>query len=97
MQRKGKANMVETRRDMISGGENPRTEVDFLRLAGITPELAEFVTEIVARPEILFSMPSEERHKIEAQMNAVLDGFGRSSALEHSASHPEGRNPLRPG
>jgi len=71
--------MAETRGDMNPDGSNAMTEADFIRLTGMSPELAEFVTEFIERPEILFSMPFEKRHEIEAQMDAVLDGLGRSS------------------
>jgi hypothetical protein len=54
-----------------------RSKADFIRLAGIGPELAEFVTEFIEKPEIFYSMPFEERRKIEIQMDAVLSSFGR--------------------
>ncbi len=73
--------MAEFGEDMNEESKSAATEADFIRLAGISPELAEFVTEFIERPEILFSMPFEKRHEIEAQMDAVLDGFRRSSTL----------------
>ena len=54
-----------------------RSKADFIRLAGIGPELAEFVTEFIEKPEIFYSMPFEKRRKIEIQMDAVLSSFGR--------------------
>jgi len=50
---------------------------DFMRLAGIEPELAEFVTEFVEKPENFASIPFEKRHEIEKQMDAILSSFGR--------------------
>jgi len=52
-----------------------RSKADFVRLAGIGPELAEFVTEFIEKPEIFYSMPSERRREIENQMDAVLSSF----------------------
>ena len=52
-----------------------RFKADFVRLAGIGPELAEFVTEFIEKPEIFYSMPSERRREIENQMDAVLSSF----------------------
>jgi len=48
-----------------------------MRLAGIEPELAEFVTEFVEKPENFASIPFEKRHEIEKQMDAILSSFGR--------------------
>jgi len=50
---------------------------DFIRLAGIEPELAEFVTEFVEKPENFASIPFERRREIENQMNAILSSFGK--------------------
>ena len=81
MQRREKTKMAETGRAVTPGEKNAMTEVDFLRLAGISPELAEFVTAFVERPEILFSMPFEKRQEIEAQMDTVLIGLERPSTF----------------
>jgi len=54
-----------------------RSKSDFIRLAGIGPELAEFVTEFIEKPEIFYSIPVERRREIENQMDAVLSSFGR--------------------
>lgn len=53
------------------------SKVDFIRSAGIGPELAEFVTEFIERPEIFFSMSFERRCEIENQMDAILSSIGR--------------------
>jgi hypothetical protein len=50
---------------------------DFMRLAGIKPELAEFVTEFVEKPENFASISFEKRREIENQMDAILSSFGR--------------------
>ena len=51
-----------------------RSKTDFIRLA-IGPELAEFVTEFIEKPETFFSMPFEKRCEIENQMDAILSSF----------------------
>jgi len=67
--------MAKASEDMNDQGKTVLSQVDFLRLAGIGPELAEFVTEFIERPEIFFSMPFEKRCEIENQMDAVLTSF----------------------
>jgi hypothetical protein len=57
--------------------KSARSKTDFIRLAGIGQELADFVTEFIEKPEIFFSMPFENRHEIENQMDAVLSSFGK--------------------
>jgi hypothetical protein len=44
-------------------------------LAGIGPELAEFVTELFAKPESFYSIPIEMRSELENQMDAILSSF----------------------
>ena len=46
-------------------------------MAGIGPELAEFLTEFVERPDRFYSIPFERRREIENQMDAVLLSFER--------------------
>jgi hypothetical protein len=53
----------------------PTTKAEFYQIAGITPELEEFVDEFIKRPEMLKSLPLERQHQIEAQMDAVLALF----------------------
>ena len=67
--------MAKASEDMNDQGKTVLSQVDFFRLAGIGPELAEFVTEFIERPEIFFSMPFEKRCEIENQMDAVLSSF----------------------
>jgi len=45
-------------------------------LAGIGPELAEFVIEFIEKPEIFFSMSFERRYEIENQMDTILSLVG---------------------
>ena len=63
--------------DMNEERENARSKADFIRLAGIGPELAEFVTEFVEKPDHFYSIPFEKRREIENQMDAVLLSFER--------------------
>ncbi len=51
------------------------SNADFLKLAGIGSELAEFVIEFIEKPEIFFSMSFERRCEIENQMDAILSSF----------------------
>jgi len=57
--------------------KNAGSKADFMRLAGIGPELAEFVIKFIENPEIFFSMPVERRCEIENQMDAVIFAFER--------------------
>jgi hypothetical protein len=70
--------------DIIKHSEDMNEEIkiatsraDFIRLVGIGPELAEFVTEFVERPEAFFSMPFESRRELENQVDAILSSFGK--------------------
>ena len=51
------------------------SKADFIRMAGIGPEIAEFVIEFIDKPEIFFSMSSERRYEIENQMDTILSSF----------------------
>jgi hypothetical protein len=71
---------------MAKHGENmneeikyARSKADFIRLAGIGPELAEFVTEFVEKPEAIRSISLESRREIENQMDAIISSFGNYS------------------
>ena len=61
--------------EMNEDSGNAGSKADFLRLAGIGPELAEFVIAFLEKPEIFFSMPFESRREIENQMDAILSSF----------------------
>lgn len=52
--------------------KEPTTKAEFYQYAGITPELEEFISNFVGRPEILDSLSQEKQLEIEAQMDAVL-------------------------
>lgn len=67
--------MAKASEDMNDQGKTVLSQVDFIRLAGIGPELAEFVAKFVERPEIFFSMSFEKRCEIENQMDAVISSF----------------------
>jgi hypothetical protein len=69
--------MAKHGEDMNEERENGRSKADFIRLAGIGPELAEFVTEFVEKPDIFYSMPFERRREIENEMDAILSSFGQ--------------------
>ena len=61
--------------DMNEERKSARSKAEFIRLAGIGPELVEFVTEFVERPSIFFSLPFERRREIENQMDTILSSF----------------------
>jgi hypothetical protein len=70
--------------DMAKHGEemneetsSARSKADFIRLAGIGSDLAEFVNEFIEKPENFISMTFEQRRDIEIQMDAILSSFGR--------------------
>jgi hypothetical protein len=61
--------------DMSEERKSASSKADFIELAGIGPELAEFVIEFIEKPETFFSMSLERRYEIENQMDAVLSSF----------------------
>jgi hypothetical protein len=67
--------MAKHGEDMNEERKSASSKADFIRLAGIGPELVEFVTEFIEKPEIFFSMPLERRCQIENQMNAIIATF----------------------
>ena len=56
---------------------NARSKDDFIRLAGIGPELAAFVTEFVEKPDGLACIPFKKLRELENQMDAILSSFGQ--------------------
>ena len=64
-------------RDMNGERRSARSKADFIRWAGIGPELAEFLTEFLEKPDHFYSIPFERRREIENQMDAVLLSFER--------------------
>jgi hypothetical protein len=77
MRKEEEDNMQRPREDMTDEEKTAMSKVDFIGLAGIGPELAEFVTEFVERPEMFFSMSFKRRCEIEKQMDAILSSFGQ--------------------
>lgn len=69
-----KANKGET---MSKKPINARSKDDFIRLAGIGPELAAFVTEFVEKPDDLASIPFKKLRDLENRMDAILSSFGQ--------------------
>ena len=69
--------MASRTEDMNGEKKSARSRADFIRLAGIGPELAEFLTEFVERPHRFYSIPFERLREIENQMDAVLSSFER--------------------
>ena len=63
--------------DMNEKRQSEITKGDFIRRAGIDPELAEFVDTFIDKPEIFFSMSSTQRREIEHQMDAILSAIGQ--------------------
>jgi hypothetical protein len=56
---------------------NARSKAEFMRLADIGPELAEFLTEFAEKPDHFISMPFEKLRKMESQMDAILSSLER--------------------
>jgi hypothetical protein len=50
----------------------PATKAEFYQIAGITPELEEFIRDFTSRPEILNSLSQKKQQEIEAKMDAVF-------------------------
>jgi len=48
------------------------TQAEFFKIAGITPELEEFIRDFVKRPDILNSLSPGKQQEIEAKMDAVF-------------------------
>lgn len=79
----GKLHQVKGNIEEVAGKQNEMNEEskngsskdDFMRLAGIGPELAEFVMEFIEKPDIFFLMSFERRCEIENQMDAILSSF----------------------
>ena len=67
--------MANHAEDINDEKKSARSKADFIRLAGIGSELAEFLTEFVEKPDHFYSIPFERRREIENQMDAVLLSF----------------------
>jgi hypothetical protein len=57
--------------------KSAKSKADFVRAAGIGPELAEFVAKFIERPENYSSISFEKRLEIENQMDSILSSFER--------------------
>ena len=60
---------------MYEESKNFSSKDDFMRWAGIDPELVEFVMGFIEKPETFFSLSLERRREIENQMDAILSSF----------------------
>jgi hypothetical protein len=81
--------------DLSDQGKTAMNRFDFIGLADIEPELAEFVTKFIERPETFFSMSFEKRCEIENQMDAILSSFGQRLAMHSNTFDRAERNPCR--
>ena len=70
--------MAENGNDTNEVRKSAKSKAEFLRLTGIGPELAEFVTEFVEQPEVFRSISLERRREIENQMDGIFSLFGKS-------------------
>jgi hypothetical protein len=95
MRKEEKDNMKKIREDMVEEGKTAMYRADFIGLTGIGPELAEFVTDFIEKPETFFSMSFEKRCVIENQMDAILSSFGQRLAMHSNIFDRAGRNPCR--
>jgi hypothetical protein len=69
--------MAKHGEDINEDRKSANSRAEFIKMAGIGPELAEFVTEFIEKPDIFYSMPIERRCEIENQMDAILSSFGK--------------------
>lgn len=69
--------MAKHGEDINEDRESANSRAEFIKMAGIGPELAEFVTDFIEKPDIFYSMPIERRCEIENQMDAILSSFGK--------------------
>ena len=67
--------MAKQGEDMNEERKIAKSEAAFLKLVGIGPELADFVTELIAKPENIYSIPIERRRELENQVDAILSSF----------------------
>lgn len=75
IRRRAQDELAKYGEDMNEERKGASSKADFMRLAGIGPELAEFVIGLIEKPEIFFSMTFERRREIENQMDAILSSF----------------------
>jgi hypothetical protein len=95
MRKEEKDNMPKIHKDKVEEGKTAMSKADFIGLAGIGPELAEFVIEFIEKPETFLSMSFEKRCEIENQMDAILSSFGQRLAMHSNTFDRAGLNPCR--
>jgi hypothetical protein len=64
--------MGKNGRELNGERRSARSKADFIRWAGIGPELAEFVNAFIEDSGSFDLMPIEKRRDIESQMDAIL-------------------------
>ena len=89
--------MAKAGEDMNDQGKTALSKVDFIKLVGIGPQLASFVTEFIESPEIFFSMSLEKRCEIENQMDAVLSSLERRQPIHARNFNRSDPNSCRKG
>lgn len=71
------SHMKKPGNDMKSAGVTALSQADFMRRAGIGPDLAEFIHDFIECPDIFFSMSLERRGEIENQLDNALSSIVR--------------------
>jgi hypothetical protein len=56
----------------LNRAKSTSTQRNFMKMTGLSPELANFLTNFMGNPEILFSMSDKKKSDIESQMDAIL-------------------------
>lgn len=69
--------MAKDDEDMNKDRKSARSKADFIKLAGIGLEFAEFATEFIEKSENFILMTFEKRRKIENEMDAILSSLGQ--------------------
>jgi hypothetical protein len=64
--------MGKNGRELNGERRSARSKADFIRWAGIGPELAEFVNAFIEDSGSFDTLPLEKRRDIESQMDAIL-------------------------
>jgi hypothetical protein len=56
----------------LNRAKSTSSQRDLMKMTGLSPELANFLTNFMGNPEILFSMSDKKKNDIESQMDAIL-------------------------
>jgi hypothetical protein len=56
----------------LNRAKSTSAQRDFMKMTGLSPELANFLTNFMGNPEVLFSMSDKKKSDIESQMDAIL-------------------------